>query len=319
MRRIGCILLCLGLLLGLVSCGPEQTAEQRAVAGQLKLLGGDFSDPEATPAGSPVPDWTAFSFALLGKPCDGYLDRLEQWVTERYQTEEKLDEHRVTTWHRVALTVLALGGDPTAFGTLPDGSPVNLIADGVYNCERGRLEDQGINALAYALLTLDAGGYDVPEGSNYTRQGLLEAIVSRQNADGGFGLTAGRSDVDVTAIVLQALAPYEETESVKEAGLSYMAQQQTEAGIVNYYGDITCESAAQVVIALCALGVDPRQFGEGTSVAQELLAFQLADGSFCHVAGGGGDRVATVQALEAFAAMKRYDEGLGSLYDLSEG
>lgn len=48
----------------------------------------------------------------------------------------------------------------------------------------------------------------MPEDAAYTREEILAAILEAQEPDGGFGLTAGASDVDITAMALQALAPY---------------------------------------------------------------------------------------------------------------
>ena len=42
----------------------------------------------------------------------------------------------------------------------------------------------------------------MPEDAAYTREEILAAILEAQEPDGGFGLTAGASDVDITAMAV---------------------------------------------------------------------------------------------------------------------
>ncbi len=52
---------------------------------------------------------------------------------------------KATEWHRAVVAIAALGGDPTAFGNY-NGQPINLIADGSYNCVlRDGPGTQGLN------------------------------------------------------------------------------------------------------------------------------------------------------------------------------
>ena len=61
----------------------------------------------------------------------------------------------------------------------------------------------------WALLTIAAKNYQEPEGAEWTREKLVSELLSRQLADGGFGLIkTDPSDVDLTSMVLTALAPY---------------------------------------------------------------------------------------------------------------
>ena len=45
----------------------------------------------------------------------------------------------------------------------------------------------------------------------------MDEILSRQNPDGGWGLAGGGSDVDLTAMALQALAKYRDNSTVSAA------------------------------------------------------------------------------------------------------
>lgn len=313
------------------SSGAVTKAADRAAMGQKALAGLSeqeriLSHPQLFPAGQPISDWTAMAFALQGMREDysSYLESLAQYVTQQYATGERLSALKATEWHRIALTVLALGGDPRAFGVDTEGNAIDLIVDGTYSYVNQDLAAQGLNGLIFALITLDAGDYAVPEDSLYTRVSLVQAILNRQNADGGFSLaTNGGSDVDITAMALQALAPYQQEQALEavQRALTYLSEAQDQDGnFANRIGK-SSESAAQVVIALCALGLDPdatEQFQKaGGSVLDALLSYQQADGSFAHGPGEPGDFTATTQALLALIAAERFYAGEPALYQLS--
>lgn len=330
--RLGVTLLCLALCTSL--CGATQkTLDQTAKDAQNSLhtmagisqREGLLAQRELLPPGQNTSDWAAMVCALQNAPEDyqTYLQVLEQQVTARCAATGGLDGGKATEWHRIALTVLALGGDPTAFGQDGQGEPINLVAQGVYDYGPGRLDDQGLNGLLYALLTLDAKDYEVPAGSRYTRESILEAILAQQNQDGGFGLIQGTSDTDVTAMALQALAPYRETvaKEAVEKSLAYLADVENDDGtFLSIYGDPSLESSAQVVIALCSLGIDPdgAQLRQGdTSALDGLLRYQQEDGSFAHTVGAKGDFLATEQALLAITAAQRFYAGQSGIYDFT--
>ena len=103
----------------------------------MGLSGSDnlLSPEYVSAAGSPAGDWYPIGLGRLGVADDyeRYLAALRENVTERYARDGGLDAVKATEWHRISLAVLALGGDPTDFGTDSEGKPINLIADGVYN------------------------------------------------------------------------------------------------------------------------------------------------------------------------------------------
>ena len=283
-------------------------------------------------AGDSVSDWLAVAAGRAGVQRADYLRDLEDYVTSMYREQGGLDRIKATEWHRIALAVLAQGGDPTAFGRDGDGQPVNLIADGTYHWTRSRsLGVQGLNGWIFALITLDSAGFDVPEDALYTRADMIAAILAGQTEDGGFGLSSGSTDVDITAMALQALAPYRDSAdayggvTVPEAirrGLEWLSRQQTENGDFISWDDPNAESTAQVLIALCSLGVDPEtdpRFQKGGVTALDgLRRYETADGRFQHVLGGGGDMMATEQAILALQALDRLRSGRGHLYDLRD-
>lgn len=64
--------------------------------------------------------------------------------------------------------------------------------------------------------------YEIPNGSFYSRDDIITEILCRQLSDGGFALTGKNSDPDITAMAVQALAPY------YNSGKSYTYQLKSE-------------------------------------------------------------------------------------------
>lgn len=289
-------------------------------------------------------DWYTLYMYRAGYESDyaAYGSALEDAVSQKYQENGGLDRVRASEWHRTGLAATACGGDALAFGTNATGETINLVADGVY--DRGKTEDlgaQGINGLTWGLLLLDSRGYSVPAGAADTRETILTRILSAQSAERGFSLSGEGVSADLTAMTLQALAPYQNSthvftvtdkatgttveRTVSEAielALGALSACQMENGGFGDDGE-SSESAAQVIIALCALGIDPatdaRFVKRGGSVLDALLRFAKPDGGFAHTLEKGADgsnAMAGEQALGALTAYMRLKDGLHSLYDL---
>lgn len=332
MKKLLCKTAAICLAAAILLCGcTESKIEENAVLdaavtaarAQKNLFGAEESEnllslTENFSAGVSLCDWTAISFKELGisDDYDFYLESLEAYVTEKYASEGKLDSSKATEWHRIIMTATALGADATAFGTNPDGTKINLVADGIYNYVNGDLGAQGINGYIYALLALDCGKYEVPKNSRYTRESIVAAIIAEQHEDGSFGF-GKRSDIDITAMALHALAPYTDDRSIKavlDAGIEFLSNEQNGDGTFSGIDEKTSESTSQVIIALCANGIDPRTderfIRHKTSVYDALFDFRQKDGSFSHrIDEEKGDILATNQAMAAFLALANFENG----------
>lgn len=292
---------------------------ERGIADNQPLLTED-----AFPAGSSVSDWTALALARAGIADDyaGYLARLQAYVERQYAENGGLHAVKATEYHRIALTAAALGGDPAAFGAKPDGTAIDLVAEGTYNWQGEEdLGGQGLNGWIFALLTVDAVGAEIPAGARYSRQDMIGAITAEQLSDGGFSLGGGSMDVDITAMALQALAPYqEEIPDVIDGALNALSEAQSPDGGFESWGAQNSESCAQVILALCELGIDPEsderfQKAEGNAVTA-LLSFCTADGGVAHQRGGQADAMAGEQAMQALMALHLLQQGEGRFFDL---
>lgn len=163
-------------------------------------------------------------------------------------------------------------------------------------------------------------GYKIPE---FTAEDILREILSHQLPDGGFAVIGDHGDPDVTAMTLQALAPWFDTNEICRAAadraLDYLSSTQLENGGFNGMGKDNAESSAQVLLALSELGIDYRAddrfIKNGNTVFDSLLRFQLEDGSFSHSIGGDFNQSATVQTFYTSIALQLRSVGQGRFYD----
>lgn len=299
-------------------------------AGIGSLLSGSVLDH----AGESGSDWYAFTGSRIGtvEGQDAYLSRLQDHVEKIYSNlEENAASMNATEWHRLALTVSACGGDPTAFGVDADGNPINLVADGTWNCVTGDPGKQGINGYSWALYVLDSKNYEIPEDAAWTREMILDAILEKQYEDGGFALGNGESsDADITSIVLTALAPYAEDPEIQAAAdnaFARLSEIQQEDGTMATYGERTSESTAWALIAVSAWNKDALTdelfIKNGKTLYDGLKMFMLEDGSFIHSLDGDepeteGNSVSMYQVFYAIEAGCRQLEGKNRLFDLTD-
>lgn len=255
----------------------------------------------------PAGDWVAFGMARSGKPiADRYMK-----VAEKSVADGSL--RLVTDFARVALAVNASGGDAANIGA----GHSNLLAK-IANFEK--MTAQGPNAPAYALMVLDATGYEPGANATWTRDKLIKWLVDNRGAEGGWSLAPGKSDVDVTGIVLTALAPYQDRPEIRsaiDAALAWLSAAQLPTGGFGKPVE-SSESSVQVLVALTSLGIDPandaRFVKNGVSPLARLLEFRHADGRFAHTVGGKADAMATLYALLGLTAVDRWMDGLPGLY-----
>lgn len=182
----------------------------------------------------------------------------------------------------------------------------------------------GVVSYIYGLHLLTNG---VPSGTR-TAQTVIDALLALAHTDGGWSVRADTSlpsDVDVTAMALQALAPYKEEPDVNSAidmALLWLSEKQTAEGDYAAFGGRNAESCAQVLIALCALGIDPltdaRFLKNDNTVLDGMLRYRLPNGTYSHFAGENYSLSATLQAFTAYVALWRFYEGKTPFYILDD-
>lgn len=178
---------------------------------------------------------------------------------------------------------------------------------------------QGIMSYVYGLHLLN-NGY---KSSEWNIDSIKNQLLTLQIADGGWSITGKNSDVDVTSMTIQALAPYYNEAGIKAAidkALVWLSSQQLEDGNYSSYGVPNTESTAQVILALSSLGIDgfadERFIKNENTLMDGLIKYRLQNGAFGHKEDDQYYESATVQAYYSLISYIRMKEGKSGLYIL---
>jgi hypothetical protein len=275
--------------------------------------------------GSEGGEWAALALAR-----GGVIDAQDAW-TQKYLSAldtalagNASGTTSVTDKARITLALTSLGIDASAY-TGKDGgnAAVDLTANLItYD------GDALINAKNYSLIALSSMPY------SGDRAAFVEGVLAAQLENGGWAQSEMTADVDTTAMAIQALAPYymaydaETGEMLNKAaiekGLAWLKTQQdsTTGGFKGFYNSVSTCSAAQVVTALCALGIDPAgaewAVSDGKNPLTAMFAWYNAENSYFGETETSKSVMATEQAAYALVAYERMLAGQNPLYVMSD-
>ena len=313
-KRLSALLLLLAMLVSLAACGKEETPIEKTA----RYLQAQIPEPTCAAVGG---DWLVFGLARSGlkapqKYFDTYYKNVEDYIAS---VDGVLSRKKNTEYSRVILALTAIGKNPA------DAAGFNLLLPLGDFDETVR---QGVNGVIFALLALDSGGYEIPEApeaeTQATRELYVGELLRREIPDGGWALTGGTPDADMTAMALQALAKYRDRQDVEDAvqrGLAALSALQEPNGAYLSWDEENSESVCQVIVALTELGIsldDERFVKNGQTLPQVLERFACEDGSYRHSLNGNSDEMATEQAFYALAAIHRAETGKTTLYDMTD-
>ncbi|MGN1130979.1 MAG: prenyltransferase/squalene oxidase repeat-containing protein [Ruminococcus sp.] len=286
------------------------------------LMGADdsnFLDKLSEKADDFSVDWYYILLSRYGVNCNNTksINTLKERVDSFY--DKGLENTKVTDMHRTALALISCGADITSL----NGN--SFLADCTYNYNAySSLDKQGVNGLAFALIVLDSKNFTVPKNAKLSRLDIVNQILDKELENGGFAITGSVMDADVTAIVLQALAPYYDNKNVKvtvDRCIENLSKLQQDNGAYRSLGKENAESTAQVIIALTSLNINPltdkRFIKNGNSTVDALLSFQQSNGGFCHIKGYMSDNIATYQSLCGLISCYRYLKGESRFFSYS--
>ena len=277
-------------------------------------------------------EWAVLGLARAGvalpdEYIQAYYDKVVAYVKANIGSDgilRKPDDKNtpvITDNERIILALTAIGKDPANVGgknllTALQDRNIMQVTD---------TSDTDISGLVFGLLALNSG--------NYTQDSywLVQAILTQQNEDGSWSSSADTKpdgDVDMTAMALQALAPYYNEGDDTTVNAAVDKALQWLSAKYKGKGYTSAESCAQVVVALSALQLNANSDssfvktvdGAPTSVLGDLLRYYLGEGQgFKHTASGKtADQKATEQALYAMAAYERYCRRTKALYDMTD-
>lgn len=276
-------------------------------------------------AGTSGGEWVALGLARSGSISDTLA---EQYAQAAYQYVKKkgsstISDSKSTENSRMILALTSIGKDPS---DVAGYDLLEALADLDY------VKSQGINGPIFALIALDSHDYEIPKAAagktQTTREALIDAILAAQLSDGGWNVNGNGADADMTAMAIQALAPYyssnAKVKSAVDDALKRLSKMQEVNGGYTSWGTANAESVAQVIVALTSLGIDPASDGRfiknGYSTLDALATFYNDKGGFKHSQSDttSSNGLATEQAYYALASWYRLKAGKTSLYDMSD-
>ena len=246
-----------------------------------------------------------------------FFDKINNEIETSLINNEK---KKVANYHNYILSLILNNQDPSNLNI--EGNNYNLVEKIYNNPETGT----DIYSLINALIAIDSKDFLIPEDALWNREKIISAIIDNRNAEGLWSWSKkDPADIDTTAMVLTALAPYKnksEMEDVIEKAVNWLSSIQLYNGGFNGGFGENASTAAYVLTALTALEVDPKgdKFTKPNgSLVDNISTYILEDGSFSSTIGGETDEVfATPQGLLALVSYERFLQGKGSVYDLSE-
>lgn len=296
------VLLILSALFLLVSCagrgeGQGRSADRGALRDETAAA--VLEDTPEASVSTTGGDWAVKGLAESGIELpEGYFDRYYDNVCAEVQTTAGvLSEVRYTEYERVCIGLAAVGRDPRSVAGCDIFAPLD---------DYDRVTGQGINAVSYALIAGRECGISLKNEEAYL------SYITEELGRGGYYDREMSSDY--VSMALQALALYrgrrEADEAIQRCLDSLSGIQKDDGSLGN------CESTAQCILALTALGIDPlgdsRFIKKGGTLLDGLDLYREEGGRYRHVAGGKADRMATEQALMALNACLAFADGTDS-------
>lgn len=255
-------------------------------------------------------------------------------VTYIAGSKGQITRAKYSDYSKAILSITATGHDAR------NVNGYNLLG---YLADFDNVKKQGLNGPIWALIAVNSNpDYEIPKKkvkNQTTKKKLINYILDAELEGGGWALTGKSADVDVTAMAIQSLSHYygkadhkAETKAIDRALKWLGKNQNSKTGGYKTMGCENSESCAQVIVALCSLGIDPakdtRFVKYGNWTVSNLISYHVSDSGFMHVkktsANNGGaeagkvNGIATEQAFYSLVAYQRLLDGKTSLYDMSD-
>jgi hypothetical protein len=264
---------------------PTTPAWQQAMDGALGWLAANAPSPTVGD------EWAVIAVARANIAADSWF--------ESYLSNLENEVNGLSSWtdfQRVTLALTALGVDASNF----NGN--DLLSDfRNFTPSASRPpHSQGVNADIFALIVLNSRPY------TGAQQEYVQSILAAQTPSGAWAWGTWAS-ADITAMAIQALAPYYNNDADVTAainnGFSWIATETLGSA----------EDFAQVIIARTAIGLSAEDYVAG------LLAFyDESTGGFISPWTGSVNAISTEQAAYALVAHYRHENGTNKLFDMRD-
>lgn len=267
--------------------------QESGISGNQEWLNGSLTQNAGVSS-----EWYVFALAQYGKyDFSSYENALLKYLSEN---EVASASSRI----KYALVLISVGS----------------TNEYIINTLNNSIGKQGIMSWVYGLHILNNGYFS----EEHTVESVVDKLISIQLSDGGWALTGTNADVDITSMVIQALAPYYsadyEVKNAVDDALLLLSSRQKADGDFASYGVNNPESTAQVLVALSSLGIDcstdERFIKNGNTLFDAIAIYRTDDGGYSHTLGGKINGNATVQVFYSLIAYRRMQQGKNALYIL---
>jgi prenyltransferase beta subunit len=224
------------------------------------------------------------------------LERDLPIIGQRYKVNENPDSASAYVGNIIGL--IAAGKDP---GNESGHNYVETLVKSQNDAGKfiiGKYDDYS-TTIAFSILALDMSK------ANYNTQKAVEALLSYQNEDGGFG------GVDETAMSITALGNHTDIQGVDDAitgGIAYLKANQKDSGGFESWGSENPYSISVAIQGLIAVGENPLSeewTKNGNTMLDALLAYKVDDHFENKSEWGTEINMATEQAFTALADLYR--------------
>lgn len=288
-----------------------------------KIAAYEMDKVKSPTCGSIGGEWLVTGLSRYGVITDDYISIYKSNLKKRLkECNGVLSERKYTEYSRVVIALTAIGEKPETF------AGYNLIQP---LAELDNVKLSGANGVVYALIALDCGNYSIPDpkssynGKKTTRDKLIQSILDNQLPDGGWAIAGKNADVDMTAMAIQALTPYdkknERVSAAIHSGLNCLGKLQESDGSFKSGGKKNCNSTSQVLMTMSELNIkinDERFVKNDNTVIDGLLQF-YSGGGFKHLENTLVNQMATEQAMYALTSYYRNICGMNRFYSMSDG
>lgn len=297
-----CVVICIALITGIMPVSAEldhnnpQSVIESIIDYKTDSSVQNWINGEISAKAGISSDWYVVGLSQYGSyDFSSYERALKKYLSER-------EEYSASSRQKLALALMAAGStDSYIYKTLNDSI--------------GKL---GVMSWVYGLHLLN-NGYKAQE---YTTAEVISKLLSLQKDDGGWLVTGKASEVDPTAMAVQALAPHYSSDSAVKTSvdkaISFLSSAQNDNGDFSSYGVPNPESAAQVLVTLSSLGIDAktdrRFIKNSNTVFDGINTYRLQNGGYSHKQGGEYSDGATVQVFYSMVSYIRMQSGKSGLY-----
>ena len=314
----GLVLLAMLACLVLPAAAAEPTALPMTVAEAVDGVSAYCT--AAMQAAGTYSDWSILQLARSGNLTDAMRqDYLASLAEKLRACGGVLDKSYYTQYSRTILALTACGENARDFAGYDLTAPLANYDQTVW---------QGVNGAAFALIAMDSVSYGFAASGTSSRARLVAYLLAQELPGGGWDYSGKAADPDQTAMVLQALAPYRTQANVSAAidrALNVLSGMQKDDGSFDAWGASSSESISQVLVALCALGIDPAKDSRfvranGAWLVSALMSFRVQTETglaFGHT-NRTANYMATEQAGYALAAYERFLAGQPALYTMTD-